>query len=122
MLELNDIVGINLCSCHFVLLFFILSDWSIPNANYVHVTATTYKGKKPFIYKYSRVIHQKKCLLSLMTRQKSFLQNIEKRGSYGGKNPSKNPTFSNFYIVKVILAITSNVSKKKQKNKIRFEL
>ena len=44
---------------------------------YRHWYAITYKGKKSF-FPSSRVIHQKKCLLSLMTMQK-FVKTILKK-------------------------------------------
>ena len=67
------------------------------------VLPTTYKGKKTFIYKYSCVIHQKKRLLSLMTRQKFFLQNIKKGGVMGAKILQKIPLLAIFPFLKLFL-------------------
>ena len=46
----------------------------------------TYRGKKNIFFKYSRVIHQKKRLLSLIIMQKSVLQNSVKMSEIWLKN------------------------------------
>ena len=48
-------------------------------ASALKVYAHAYKCLKINLFKYSRVIHQKKRLKSLMNKQKTVLQNFKKR-------------------------------------------